>query len=119
MQPVVRSLADLDSKTPVHAFRRRGAEYVEACRLEKTQGTMKSASSSEKLIALQMPGPKHSRALVLAALGVGQILGWGSSYYLPAVLAKPIAQDTGWGGGRGGGGGLVGCLAVPLLPPPR
>ena len=40
--------------------------------------------------------PKRSRALFIAALGVGQILGWGSSYYLPAVLAKPIAEDTGW-----------------------
>jgi hypothetical protein len=28
--------------------------------------------------------------------GVAQILAWGSSYYLPAVLAKPIADDTGW-----------------------
>ena len=33
---------------------------------------------------------------VIMALGVGQILGWGSTYYLPAVLAKPIAADTGW-----------------------
>jgi len=33
---------------------------------------------------------------VIVALGVGQILGWGSTYYLPAVLAKPIAADTGW-----------------------
>ena len=32
---------------------------------------------------------------VIVALGVGQILGWGSTYYLPAVLAKPIAADTG------------------------
>jgi hypothetical protein len=33
---------------------------------------------------------------VIAALGTGQIFAWGSSYYLPAVLAKPIASDTGW-----------------------
>jgi predicted MFS family arabinose efflux permease len=33
---------------------------------------------------------------VIVALGVGQILGWGSTYYLPAVLAKPIVADTGW-----------------------
>jgi predicted MFS family arabinose efflux permease len=39
---------------------------------------------------------KSSRTLVVASLGVGQILAWGSSYYLPAVLAKPIASDTGW-----------------------
>jgi Major Facilitator Superfamily len=33
---------------------------------------------------------------VISALGVGQIFACGSSYYLPAVLAKPIAADTGW-----------------------
>lgn len=31
-----------------------------------------------------------------AALGVVQILTWGTSYYLLAVLAQPIATDTGW-----------------------
>ena len=33
---------------------------------------------------------------VVSALGVFQILAWGSSYYLLAVLALPIATDTGW-----------------------
>lgn len=37
-----------------------------------------------------------SRRLVVSALGIAQILAWGCSYYLPAVLAKPIAADTGW-----------------------
>jgi MFS family permease len=41
-------------------------------------------------------GVTRSRAAVIAALGVTQILAWGSSYYLPAVLAGPIAADTGW-----------------------
>lgn len=31
------------------------------------------------------------RHILLSALGVTQILAWGSSYYLPAVLAHPIA----------------------------
>jgi len=34
--------------------------------------------------------------LIIPALGVTQIIAWGSSYYLLAVLAKPIATDTGW-----------------------
>lgn len=34
--------------------------------------------------------------LLISALGITQILAWGSSYYLPAVLAGPIAADTGW-----------------------
>jgi len=36
------------------------------------------------------------RAVVVSALGVTQIFAWGSSYYLPAVLAKPIAAEMGW-----------------------
>lgn len=36
------------------------------------------------------------RKVMVSAMGITQILAWGSSYYLPAVLAKPIALDTGW-----------------------
>jgi predicted MFS family arabinose efflux permease len=32
---------------------------------------------------------------VIAALGTAQTLAWGSSYYLPAILADPIARDLG------------------------
>ncbi|MCO5123918.1 MAG: MFS transporter [Rhizobacter sp.] len=35
------------------------------------------------------------RASVVAALGSAQTLAWASSYYLPAVLAGPIARDLG------------------------
>ena len=31
------------------------------------------------------------------ALGLTQITAWGTSYYCLGVLAKPIANDTGWG----------------------
>lgn len=33
---------------------------------------------------------------VISALGLVQILAWGSSFYLMTVLAKPIAADMGW-----------------------
>ncbi|SDU30364.1 MFS transporter [Halopseudomonas salegens] len=33
---------------------------------------------------------------LVGALGIAQILAWSSTYYLPAVLATPIAEDTGW-----------------------
>ena len=42
------------------------------------------------------PAAARSRGTVIAVLGIGQVLVWGSSYYLPAVLAKPIATQTGW-----------------------
>jgi len=35
------------------------------------------------------------RLVVIAALGTAQTLAWGSSYYLPAILADPIAHDLG------------------------
>lgn len=37
----------------------------------------------------------RSRFTIIAALGTAQTLAWGSSYYLPAILADPIAHDLG------------------------
>jgi MFS family permease len=37
----------------------------------------------------------RSRLGVVAALGTAQTLAWGSSHYLPAILADPIARDLG------------------------
>jgi predicted MFS family arabinose efflux permease len=37
----------------------------------------------------------RERLGVIAALGTAQTLAWGSSYYLPAILADPIAHDLG------------------------
>jgi hypothetical protein len=36
------------------------------------------------------------RRIVISALGVTQILAWGSTFYLLGVLAIPISADTGW-----------------------
>jgi hypothetical protein len=35
------------------------------------------------------------RGVVVGALGSAQTLAWGSSYYLPAILADPIADGLG------------------------
>lgn len=40
--------------------------------------------------------PQPSARTIVTSLGITQILAWGSSFYLPAVLANPIAADTGW-----------------------
>ena len=37
----------------------------------------------------------RERLGVIASLGTAQTLAWGSSYYLPAILADPIAHDLG------------------------
>src|SRR5918997_4008249 len=60
---------------------------------------------------------KPSPRVVIATLGITQILAWGSSFYLPAVLAQPIAADTGWSLGWVVGGLSVGLLAAGLVAP--
>ncbi|MFH6601688.1 MFS transporter [Ectopseudomonas khazarica] len=40
--------------------------------------------------------PQINRVRLLGAMGIGQILAWSSTYYLPAVLASPMSQATGW-----------------------
>jgi len=60
---------------------------------------------------------KPSPRVVISALGITQILAWGSSFYLPAVLAQPIAADTGWPLGWVVGGLSVGLLAAGLVAP--
>lgn len=59
----------------------------------------------------------RSRRVVISALGVTQILAWGSSYYLPAVLAKPIATDTGWSFAWVVGGLSIGLLTSGFVSP--
>ena len=54
--------------------------------------------------------PVRSRPVLIGILGIGQILAWGSSYYLPTVLAKPVAEATGWSMGW-----VIGSLSIGLL----
>jgi len=60
---------------------------------------------------------KPSALLIVPALGVTQILAWGSSYYLPAVLARPIAAETGWPLAWVVGGLSLGLLVSGLAAP--
>ncbi|EIZ87197.1 major facilitator superfamily protein [Methylobacterium sp. GXF4] len=57
------------------------------------------------------------RLAVIGALGVVQILAWGSSFYLPAVLAGPIAADTGWPLAWVVGGLSIGLLVAAFASP--
>ncbi len=59
----------------------------------------------------------RSPAVVVSALGVAQILGWGSSFYFPAVLAEPIVAETGWSLGWIIGGVSIGLLVAGLIAP--
>jgi predicted MFS family arabinose efflux permease len=59
----------------------------------------------------------RSRPVVVTALGIAQILAWGSSFYFPAVLAEPIVADTGWSLGWVVGGVSIGLLVAGLIAP--
>jgi MFS family permease len=39
--------------------------------------------------------PTPSRTATIVLLGIAQTLAWASSYYLPAILAAPMARDLG------------------------
>ena len=64
------------------------------------------------MIARQ-PSPR----VVITALGVAQILGWGTTFYFPAVLAEPIVADTGWSLAWVVGGASIGLLVAGLISP--
>ena len=59
----------------------------------------------------------RSPPFVVTALGIAQILAWGSSFYFPAVLAEPIVADTGWSLGWVVGGVSIGLLIAGLIAP--
>jgi len=57
------------------------------------------------------------RRVVITALGIAQILAWGTSFYFPAVFAEPIVTETGWSLGWVVGGTSVGLLTAGLISP--
>ena len=59
----------------------------------------------------------RDRRVVIAALGMAQILAWGTSFYFPAVFAEPIVKDTGWSLGLVVGGTSLGLLVAGLISP--
>ncbi|MBY0252501.1 MAG: MFS transporter, partial [Methylobacterium organophilum] len=59
----------------------------------------------------------RGRLTVISALGMVEILAWGSSFYLPAVLAGPIAADTGWPLAWVVGGLSIGLLVAAIASP--
>jgi MFS family permease len=62
---------------------------------------------------------ERSRPLVVGALGTAQTLAWASSYYLPAILADPIAASIGvprtWVFGAFSGALLIAAFAGPAV----
>jgi len=63
-----------------------------------------------------MPAATHPR-VVITALGISQILAWGTSFYIPAVFAQPITSATGWSLSLVVGGTSLGLLTAGLISP--
>jgi predicted MFS family arabinose efflux permease len=57
------------------------------------------------------------RRVVISALGVAQILAWGTSFYFPAVFATAIVADTGWSLSWVVSGTSLGLLVAGLISP--
>ena len=68
---------------------------------------------SEPGAAMALP----DRRVVVTALGLVQILAWGSTFYLLGVLGKPIAADTGWPYDWVIGGVSVGLAVAGMVSP--
>ncbi|MFZ0846404.1 MAG: MFS transporter, partial [Pseudolabrys sp.] len=64
-----------------------------------------------------MTSQNLDRRVVIGALGIAQILAWGTSFYFPAVFAEPIVRDTGWSLGWVVGGTSIGLLVAGLISP--
>jgi MFS family permease len=60
---------------------------------------------------------RTSRGVVVAVLGLLQILSWGSTFYLLAVLAKPITTETNWPYDRVMAGLSLGLLVAGAVSP--
>lgn len=61
----------------------------------------------------RLPG----QAVTVAALGIVQILAWGSTFYLLTILAVPIVADTGWPPTAVTGGVSIGLVVSGLAAP--
>ena len=72
-----------------------------------------SSPAAETIPISKAPG----RVVIISALGVTQIFAWGTSYYLPAVLAAPIVADTGWSLTWVVGGLSLGLLTAGVVSP--
>ena len=68
-------------------------------------------------MSLEAEARPLDRRVVITALGIAQILAWGTSFYFPAVFAEPIVKDTGWSLGWVVGGTSIGLLVAGLISP--
>lgn len=61
--------------------------------------------------------PQKNKHLTVTVLGFLQILSWGSTFYLLAILANPIVRDTAWPYDQVVGGVSIGLLVAGIVSP--
>ncbi|RVC62671.1 MFS transporter, partial [Mesorhizobium sp. M4B.F.Ca.ET.088.02.2.1] len=66
---------------------------------------------------MSTPAGMRGRGTIITVLGLTQIMAWGSSYYLPAVIAPAVARDTGWPLAWVVGGLSLGLMVAGLISP--
>ncbi|GLK76556.1 MFS transporter [Methylopila jiangsuensis] len=66
---------------------------------------------------METAAAQPSGRIAVPLLGIAQIVSWGSSFYLLAVLATPISADTGWPLAWVVGGGSIGLLCSGFAAP--
>ncbi len=55
-----------------------------------------SPNNKAGFVRILLPTLSPAPVRLISVLGLTQILAWGSTFYLPAVLAAPIARESGW-----------------------
>src|SRR5690348_3438457 len=93
--------------------------WQRAGRTRRSCVALESVRLDEQRRGPSLPPIVHAsdRRIVITVLGVAQILGWGTSFYFPAVFAPPILKDTGWPLGFIVGGTSIGLLIAGLVSP--
>jgi predicted MFS family arabinose efflux permease len=86
--------------------------------MELCEGVKQSIRESPVPDTLDRPRTHLSgKRITVSVLGALQILSWGSTFYLPAVLAGPIARDTAWPYDQVVAGLSLGLLVAGLVSP--
>lgn len=83
----------------------------------RSNGACGRPAQGRFVLPLDAGARPRDRRIVIAALGIAQILAWGTSFYFPAVFADPIVRDTGWSLGLVVGGTTIGLLVAGLISP--
>ncbi len=65
------------------------------CFVRVTRDARTGACENRRMSLSSNPESLPSRGRVVASIGFGQMLAWGSSYYLLAIVARPMAEGLG------------------------